>query len=94
MSLIKAPLFCPLHSFIPTSFYHFVLSLSYATAFLLNTIPIRGFEMISRVSDQNGVSPLYIMLEIHHSGRDEIHHSSREPSIYDQKGEKVGGHIT
>ena len=24
----------------------------------------------SRVSDQNGVSPLYIMLEIHHSGRE------------------------
>ena len=30
----------------------------------------------SRVSDQNGVSPLYIMLEIHHSGR--------EPSICTQ----------
>ena len=29
---------------------------------------------ISRVSDQNGVSLLYIMLEIYHSGR--------EPSIY------------
>ena len=29
---------------------------------------------ISRVSDQNGVSLLYIMLEIHHSGQ--------EPSIY------------
>ena len=29
---------------------------------------------ILRVSDQNGVSPLYIMLEIHHSGR--------EPLIY------------
>ena len=29
---------------------------------------------ISRVSDQNGVSPLYIMLEIHHVGR--------EPSNY------------
>ena len=29
--------------------------------------------IISRVSDQNGVSLLYIMLEIHHSGR--------EPSI-------------
>ena len=29
---------------------------------------------ISRVSDQNGVSLLYIMLEIHHSGW--------EPSIY------------
>ena len=29
----------------------------------------------SRVSDQNGVSPLYIMLEIHHSGR--------EPSNYE-----------
>ena len=28
---------------------------------------------ISRVSDQNGVSLLYIMLEVHHSGR--------EPSI-------------
>ena len=25
---------------------------------------------ISRVSDQNGVSLLYIMLEIHHSGRE------------------------
>ena len=24
----------------------------------------------SRVSDQNGVSPLYIMLEIHHSGQE------------------------
>ena len=24
----------------------------------------------SRVSDQNGVSPLYIMIEIHHSGRE------------------------
>ena len=31
-------------------------------------------SMISRVSDQNGVSLLYIMLGIHHSGR--------EPSIY------------
>ena len=31
-------------------------------------------SIISRVSDQNGVSPLRIMLEIHHSGR--------EPSIY------------
>ena len=30
-------------------------------------------HLISRVSNQNGVSPLYIMLEIHHSGR--------EPSI-------------
>ena len=30
-------------------------------------------QYISRVSDQNGVSPLYIMLEIRHSGR--------EPSI-------------
>ena len=30
--------------------------------------------IISRESNQNGVSPLYIMLEIHHSGR--------EPSIY------------
>ena len=29
---------------------------------------------ISKVPDQNGVSVLYIMLEIHHSGR--------EPSIY------------
>ena len=29
---------------------------------------------ISRVSDQNGVSLLYIVLEIHHSGR--------EPSIW------------
>ena len=35
----------------------------------------QGIEAtISRVSDQNGVSPLYIMLEIHHSGQ--------EPSIY------------
>ena len=25
--------------------------------------------IISRVSDQNGVSPLYIILEIYHSGR-------------------------
>ena len=25
---------------------------------------------ISRVSDHNGVSPLYLMLEIHHSGRE------------------------
>ena len=49
-----------------------------------NGIPqlyIEGFQpewyistMISRVFDQNGVSLLYIMLEIHHSGR--------EPSIY------------
>ena len=31
---------------------------------------------ISRVSDQNGVSLLYITLE--------IHHSVREPSIYEQ----------
>ena len=31
-------------------------------------------ESISRVSNQKGVSPLYIMLEIHHSGR--------EPSIF------------
>ena len=30
--------------------------------------------MISRVPNQNGVSLLYIILEIHHSGR--------EPSIY------------
>ena len=30
--------------------------------------------MKSRVSDQNGLSPLYVMLEIHHSGR--------EPSKY------------
>ena len=28
------------------------------------------FVYISRVSDQNGVSLLYIMLEIHHSGRE------------------------
>ena len=27
---------------------------------------------IWRVSDQNGVSPLYIMLEIHHSGREPL----------------------
>ena len=32
---------------------------------------------ISRVPDQNGVSLLYIILEIHHSGR--------EPSIYKQQ---------
>ena len=32
---------------------------------------------ILRVPDQNGVSLLYIMLEIHHSGR--------EPSIYNLK---------
>ena len=31
-------------------------------------------SLFSRVSDQNGVSPLYIMLEIHHSGW--------EPSFY------------
>ena len=31
------------------------------------------YEQISRVPGQNGVSQLYIMLEIHHSGR--------EPSI-------------
>ena len=35
----------------------------------------RNVENISRVPDQNGVSPLHIMLEIHHSGR--------EPSIYE-----------
>ena len=28
------------------------------------------YVYISSVSDQNGVSPLYIMLEIHHSGRE------------------------
>ena len=28
------------------------------------------FDNISRVSDQNGVSLLYIVLEIHHSGRE------------------------
>ena len=33
----------------------------------LNTYPNRN---ISRVSNQNGVSLLYIMLEIHHSGRE------------------------
>ena len=32
-----------------------------------------GCDYISRVSDQNGVSLLYIMIEIHHSGQ--------EPSI-------------
>ena len=31
-------------------------------------------KYISRVPDQNGVSLLYVMLEIHHSGR--------EPSIH------------
>ena len=35
---------------------------------------ICGCTCISRVPGQNGVSPLYIMLE--------IHHSDREPSIY------------
>ena len=42
----------------------------------------------SRVPDQNGVSTLYIMLEIHNSGWEpsnyivEIHYSGREPSNY------------
>ena len=31
---------------------------------------------ISRVSDQNGVSLLYIMLEIHHSGREPLKFST------------------
>ena len=31
---------------------------------------------ISRVSDQNGLSPLYIMLEIHHSGREPSNYAS------------------
>ena len=30
------------------------------------------YEIISRVPDQNGVSLLYIMLEIHHSGREPL----------------------
>ena len=34
-----------------------------------------SLKNISRISDQNGVSLLYIMLEIHHSGG--------EPSIFD-----------
>ena len=29
-------------------------------------------RLISRVPDQNGVSLLYIMLEIHHSGREPL----------------------
>ena len=44
---------------------------------LFHSPPARVLIMyISRVSDQKGVSLLYIMLEIHHSGR--------EPSIYCQ----------
>ena len=31
-----------------------------------------GRKHISRVSDQNGVSLLYIMLEVHHSGREPL----------------------
>ena len=44
-------------------------------------------SMILRVSNKNGVSLLYVMLEIHHSGREpsyyiaEIHHSGQKPSI-------------
>ena len=37
-------------------------------------VNVFGHIYISRVSDQNGVSLLYIMLEIHHSGL--------EPSIW------------
>ena len=32
-------------------------------------IQIKGSASISRVSGQNGISPLYIIVEIHHSGR-------------------------
>ena len=35
---------------------------------------------ISRVSDQNGVSLLYIMLEIHHSGREPSICTGRQPT--------------
>ena len=37
---------------------------------LIHTSSLVLFKrFISRVPDQNGVSPLYIMLEIHHSGQ-------------------------
>ena len=36
-------------------------------------------SMISRVSNQNGVSLLYIMLEIHHSGREPLIYSTDIP---------------
>ena len=45
------------------------------TVYSVNTITnVLHHTYISRISDQKGVSLLYIMLEIHHSGR--------EPSIY------------
>ena len=37
-----------------------------------NSILAYAAACISRVSDQNGVSPLYIVLEIHHSGPDPL----------------------
>ena len=47
--------------------------------------PVASLGTILRVSDQNGVSLLYIMLDIHHSGRDLLvfnnsnEHISRAP---------------
>ena len=34
-------------------------------------------QNIMEVSDQNGISPLYIMLEIHHCGREPLLNRSR-----------------
>ena len=46
------------------------------------SIYIHVYTYISRASDQNGVSLLYIMLEIHHSGREPLIYIHQHVQIY------------
>ena len=39
---------------------------------MVKPVLLSYLDLISRVSGQNGVSLLYIMLEIHHSGREPL----------------------
>ena len=54
-------------------------------------VQLRAFLMsnIPRVSDQNGVSLLYIMLEMHHSGREASIHSTRGSVFHIQTCEQT-----
>ena len=53
-----------------------------------------GSGIKSRVSDQNGISLLYIMLEIHHSGREPSKWNSQNSKLYRVVQTKLGSLIT
>ena len=55
-----------------------ILSLSLSSTLMYINQKNANFHHTWRVPEQNGVSVLYIMIEIHHSGQ--------EPSIYNQLG--------